>query len=199
VPALQLAGVDGLKERGLQDLLPPARWPAGVLQDRRELTIPPTARAASGALSVGGAGLGQIAITELPRDFQLPPLQNQLGLSAGFATLAGYDLAPLQPGQPLNLTLVWQDQSPVQTSYKVFVHVLDAESHVVAQRDDFPQAGAMPTNFWLPGQVIVDRYHVPLPGSLPAGAQLELGLYDPASGQRVKFGSADHVALPLSS
>jgi 4-amino-4-deoxy-L-arabinose transferase-like glycosyltransferase len=198
VPALQLAGVEGVSERGLEDLLPAAQWPAGVIQDRRELTIPPTARAASAALTIGGVPLAEIAVSQLLREFQMPPLQHRLGVPAGdFATLAGYDLQPVQPGSPLDLTLVWQDRTPASTSYKVFVHVLDGKSDVLAQRDDFPQSGAMPTTFWVPGQVIADHYQVPLPASLPAGAQLEVGMYDPASGKRVPFGPEDRVLLPL--
>lgn len=203
VPALQLsgapAGVEGMSQRGLADLLSPSQWPLGIVQDRRDLALPPAARAGSGTLVIGGASLGQVTITELPRDYTLPPLQHQLGLPAGdFATLAGYSLAPVQAGSPLQLTLVWQDRAPASTSYKVFVHVIDAQNHVLTQRDDVPQAGAMPTTFWLPGQVIVDRYAVPLPAGLPPGSQLEAGMYDPASGKRLSLGPDERVLLPLT-
>ena len=101
-------------------------------------------------------------------------------------------------GQPLRLTLVWQSRAVTTSSYKAFVHVLDDTSHVLAQQDDVPGAGAMPTTLWLPGQVIVDPYNVPLPAHLPPGAQLEVGLYDAASGQRVPLAGGDRMLLPLS-
>ena len=47
------------------------------------------------------------------------------------------------------------------------------------------QAGAMVTTLWAPSQVVVDRYEVPLAAAIPTGAQLEIGMYDPESGERV--------------
>jgi len=84
------------------------------------------------------------------------------------------------------------------TSWKVFVHVLDGASHVVAQKDDLPDGGRTPTTSWLPNQVVADRYEVVLPSALPGQAQLEFGMYEPISGKRLTIGPADHVLLPLS-
>jgi hypothetical protein len=197
-PTLQ-AGGQSWPERGLAGLLPVAQWPAGIVEDRRQLIVPPATRAGIVPISLAGLMLGEVAVSEPRREFSLPPMQTRLDLPVGdFATLAGWTIEPLQPGQPLRLTLVWQDQQPAGASYKVFVHVLDASNQVIAQRDDLPQAGAMPTTFWLPGQVIADRYEVPLSGPPPAGAQLEVGMYEPNSGQRLKIGPDDHVLLPLN-
>jgi len=202
VPSLQLrtSGVDSpAPEQGLADLLPPGQWPAGVIEDRRRLAIAPTVPAGTAELTVGGVSLGQLSISEPERQFTVPPMAHRLDLAVGgFATLAGYTLEPLQAGQPLRLTLFWQDRALTGTSYKVFVHVLDAANHVIAQKDDVPDGGQMPTTAWVPGQVIADRYEVSLPGALPAGAQLEVGLYEPASGKRLTVGAADHLLLPLT-
>src|SRR5581483_10603376 len=102
---------------------------------RRRLTIDPTATAATPDLTIGGVKLASLTISEPPRDFALPAMQRQLDLPVGgFATLAGLTSEAHQPGQPLEVTLVWQDRASTNTSYKVFVHVLDANSKVVAQR-----------------------------------------------------------------
>ncbi|MBV8085465.1 MAG: glycosyltransferase family 39 protein [Chloroflexi bacterium] len=195
VPALDLADL-GAHETGLRDLLPPDRWPQGIVEDQRDLTVAADAKPGTYTLRVGGFELGDVTVTEPQRDYSLPAMQHPLGVPVGdFATLAGYSEAP---GQPLKITLVWQDRMPVTASYKVFVHVLDESQHVIAQRDDFPQSGAMPTTLWLPGQVVADSYDVPLPASLPAGAQLEVGMYEPSSGTRLTIGSADRLLLPLA-
>ncbi|MHB8620374.1 MAG: hypothetical protein ACYDAG_12520, partial [Chloroflexota bacterium] len=197
VPALTLGSLRG-HDSGLTSELPATRWPDGIMADKHDLSIPPTARAGSLALDVGRAALGRITVTEPPRDFHLPSVAHRLDLSVGsFGTLVGYDAGQATPGRSLPVTLVWQARATTPASYKVFVHVLDRQNHVVAQRDDFPAAGAMPTTFWLPGQVVVDRYRISLPRSLPSALRLEVGMYDPVSGKRVPLGASDHVVLPL--
>jgi hypothetical protein len=194
-----LAAGSVAREQGLADLLPPGQWPAGAIEDRRQLAVAATAPAGKAELAVGGVSLGQLLVTEPKREFAVPAMEHQLGLPVGdFATLAGYTLEPVQAGQPLRLTLFWQDRAVTGTSWKVFVHVLDPANHVIAQKDDFPDGGRTPTTAWLPNQVVADRYEVPLPGALPSGAQLEIGMYEPASGKRLAVGPADHLLLPLT-
>lgn len=198
MPRLQL-GQLSVAESRLADLLPPEKWPTGVVEDRRQLTVAATARATTAALAVGPVKLADLQVTEPPRQFSLPATQRQLDLPVGsFATLAGLSLQA-QPGEPLKVDLVWRDREPTATSYKVFVHVLDALHKVIAQRDDFPQGGSTPTTSWVPDQVISDTYQVPLPDGLPQGAQLEIGMYEPSSGKRVPIGPDDHVLIPLNS
>ncbi len=188
-PALQ--GTGG-QESGLASLLPPPDWPRGVVLDRRRVRIAPTVRAGTLTLELAGVKLGDVRVTEPPRDFNLPPVQTRLNVPvADFATLAGYSL-----DQPLKVTLAWQARAVTGTSYKVFVHLLDGRNQVVAQKDDFPH---LPTTSWVPGQVVVDTYDVPLNGPLPPGAQLEIGMYEPSSGNRVSLGSDDHLLVPLNS
>jgi hypothetical protein len=194
-----LAQAGALRERGLADLLAPGEWPDGVIEDRRELLLPAAAPSGRLELSIGGVRLGEITVTAPKREFATPSMERELDLPVdGFATLAGYTLAPLEAGQPLRLTLFWQDRTATATSWKVFVHVLDGANHVLAQQDALPAAGQAPTTSWVPGQVVADRYEVALPGPLPAGAQLEVGMYEPVSGKRLAIGPQDHVLLPLS-
>ncbi|MFI5265776.1 MAG: glycosyltransferase family 39 protein [Chloroflexota bacterium] len=199
VSAASTSGGGVASEQGLADLLPPAQWPEGVIEDRRQLTIPPATAAGKAELAIGDVSLGQLTITEPKREFAVPPMEHQLGLPVGdFATLAGYTQESIQTGQPLRVTLFWQDRALTGTSWKVFVHLLDAANHVVAQKDGFPDGGQTPTTSWVPNQVVADRYEVPLPDAAPPGAQLEIGMYDPNSGRRLAIGPADHVLLPLT-
>jgi hypothetical protein len=87
-------------------------------------------------------------------------------------------------GSPLRVELRWRALNTTQTSYKVFVHVLDAQGQLVAQRDNIPQNGFAPTDTWKRDQIIVDRFA--LPQNLSSGTYLiKVGLYDPLTNERV--------------
>jgi hypothetical protein len=102
----------------------------------------------------------------------------------------------LSPGETLELTLVWRAAGgPTAERWKVFTHLLDPSSKVVAQRDAEPADNLRPTTGWQRGEQVEDNYGIVLPGDLPAGAYtLEIGMY---SGQRrsVFDGSQDHLVL----
>jgi 4-amino-4-deoxy-L-arabinose transferase-like glycosyltransferase len=102
--------------------------------------------------------------------------------------LVGYSLLEerLAAGDIAPLTLFWQvDQTPSQR-YKVFVHLLDPGNHIVGQRDAEPGGGARLTTLWSPGETIVDNYGLPIhPGTPPGVYRIEVGLYDPATGERL--------------
>jgi mannosyltransferase len=112
--------------------------------------------------------------------------------------LEGYRLASrsLKPGETLALTLVWRaDQAPTADRWKVFTHILDAGSKVVAQRDAEPADNLRPTTTWQPGERIDDNYGIVVPADLPAGSYtLEIGMY--AGEKRATFqGQGDHLVL----
>jgi hypothetical protein len=93
-------------------------------------------------------------------------------------------LAPL--GDALRISLDWKSLQVTPTSYKIFTHVFDDTGQLVAQRDDYPHSDLTPTNTWTVGQAITDRFVVMLPAGLGAGRYVvKVGLYDPASGERL--------------
>jgi 4-amino-4-deoxy-L-arabinose transferase-like glycosyltransferase len=102
----------------------------------------------------------------------------------------------LKPGQTLDLTLVWRAaEGPTPNHWKVFTHLLNSESVVVAQRDAEPADNLRPTTSWERGEQIQDNYGIAIPVSLPPGSYtLEIGMYD---GERRSIidGSADHLVL----
>jgi 4-amino-4-deoxy-L-arabinose transferase-like glycosyltransferase len=123
-----------------------------------------------------------------------PPVQeptNSLRLQTSDAIeLLGYDLAPplLRPGQRLDVTLHWTATGRPSTDYTVFVHLLGPDDQIIAQADGPPRFGQAPTSLWDAGDVIVDRHAVDLPITLSSGAyRLEIGLYRPSTGERLKF------------
>ncbi len=126
---------------------------------------------------------------------------------AGRIGLLGYDLSTtqLRPGETLALTLYWECLQPVEGEYKVFTHLLDSASQVQGQADAIPDEGRAPTSGWRPGDVLADRYEIPLAPTAPMGTlQLEIGFYDPLSGQRLPVvhdgqpSTEDRVILPTT-
>jgi hypothetical protein len=114
-------------------------------------------------------------------------------------SLAGYES---HLDSSLELTLYWERVAPISLDYTVFVHVLDAEGIIVAQKDQQPMGGANPTSLWGEGEQVIDRYSLLVP---PTAARIELGLYRADSGARLgvmdENGRAlgDHLVLSLPS
>jgi mannosyltransferase len=93
---------------------------------------------------------------------------------------AGGDIVPLE--------LVWVATNPPQANYKVFVHLVDAQNHIVAQHDGEPQNGFSPTTHWQPGEEISDKIGVSLPLGIPPGEySIVAGLYRGDTGERLKL------------
>ncbi len=107
--------------------------------------------------------------------------------------LDGFDLAnpSLRAGEPLALLLYWQSVGTIERDYTVFVHLLDAEGKTIEGYDSSPSRGAWPTTVWKLSQVTPDGIllHVPTDVS-PGSYRLEIGLYDPATTERLTFTDA---------
>jgi hypothetical protein len=129
------------------------------------------------------------------------PLEAQFGDSV---KLLGYDLEPAQahPGEKLALTLYWQCLGTMDTSYTVFVHVLQPDEGIHVQSDSVPGQGILPTTGWVEGEVIVDPYELPLSPDAPPGMYtIVVGLYDATTGERLPVFDAsgtwlgDHLSV----
>ena len=114
--------------------------------------------------------------------------------------LIGYDLTQGADGA-LIVRLHWLTDRPIDREYTVFVHLLDRTGRFLSGADSEPAGGDMPTSTWKPGEVVLDPHT--FPAGRPGGAAyLEVGLYVPATGQRVPLRSpgaaaGDSVRLPL--
>ncbi len=103
-------------------------------------------------------------------------------------TLVGYRLlnGQVAAGDIAQLTLFWRAKQTLTRRYKVFVHLLDEANLIVAQRDAEPGGGARLTTLWEPGEMIADSYGLPIhPATPPGPYRVEVGLYDPETGQRM--------------
>ncbi|MCK6625601.1 MAG: glycosyltransferase family 39 protein [Anaerolineae bacterium] len=128
-----------------------------------------------------------------------PPLAEtvQASFQVGDApiNLIGFELASVTRAQ-LDFKLAWQTNQTPSTDYTVFAQLLDLENKLVASFDRPPLDGDYPTSTWWPGQIIIDPRTIPLRGTPPGEYRLIVGLYDPATQQRLLTTSgADFVEL----
>ena len=80
----------------------------------------------------------------------------------------------------------WQALRRMETSFKFFVHLDDAESgEPVAQADVMPHDWGYPTTWWEAGEVVSDDITLSL-GDVPPGRyRLWVGVYHPDTGERL--------------
>ena len=128
------------------------------------------------------------------------PWQLVLGDEIAFL---GHSLASpeVRGGDIVQLTLFWQALREIGERYKVFTHVLDGRAHIVGQRDAEPMGGARLTTTWEEGEIIADNYGVlVLPATPPGEHQLEIGMYNLETGERLTVLEdeevlGDHIVL----
>ena len=143
-----------------------------------------------------------------PHDFTPPQILHDLKATWGDSIqLSGYDQFPttIVPGETIDLILYWKALAPMQTSYTVFVHLLDESRMIQGQVDSIPGKGTLSTTGWVPGEYVRDTYSFQVQGDAPAGTyRLEIGIYDATTGARLPVrleGSSevtDHILLPIN-
>jgi len=103
-------------------------------------------------------------------------------------TFLGYSLSdsPVEAGDKICLTLYWQAQRRMETSYIVFVHLTDREGRKLGQKDSVPVKGSYPTKRWSEGETVFDEYEILVDPDAPSGEYvLEVGMYNAATGERL--------------
>lgn len=138
----------------------------------------------------------------VPRPLDIGSVDQNLGLTLSdpdgpLVRLLGYEMAAdvVRPGESLELTLYWQALRPAGQDYTIFVHLLDEEEIVVAQRDTYPGLGNYPSSHWQPGHVFAETYRLDLPSTAYAPAVLapQVGIYSRDWGFRLDTGTLDNA------
>lgn len=138
------------------------------------------------------------------RSYELPETAVSFNQSfSDLVTLVGYKLEKQEIAsfETLPMTLFWQPDELIESSYKVFVQLLDDNGRIVTQQDQIPASGARPTTGWVPGEFVQDDYALVLPPDVTPGQyQLITGLYNAETGERLPLtdGSGDAITLPVS-
>jgi len=94
------------------------------------------------------------------------------------------------------LTLHWRAERRMDVDYKVFVHVTDPTTGIpVAQDDAMPVQWSYPTTYWSPGELITDTIHISLAEVASGTYSVALGVYDPATSDRLALTDRTGQAL----
>jgi hypothetical protein len=141
------------------------------------------ARAAKTTINDFGEDIEPIvgAVPLLPHRW--PQLEPDTRLVVNFADqiqLAGYDWpnhAKIKPGETVPLTFYWETLASPGQPLNLFIHLVDpATGTQVAGFDGPPE---FPTEFWQPGNTIVDSRALAFPVDLPSGPyELRIGWYN---------------------
>lgn len=185
---------------------PTGLWGEGeIVLDRRYLLISPQAREGEATLEIEVnkrvRTLAQLEIAHSERIFTVPTMEHELRAQFGdFAELIGYDLDRIEVTvkDKVKLALYWRaiNEEPVETSYKVFTHLLDEEGKLIGQHDGFPTGGARPTTSWVDGEIIVDLHEMDFREPYQGKAIIEVGMYDPKTVERLLVFGRDGKRLP---
>lgn len=141
-------------------------------------------------------------IEVVPRERVFAPTQPQFDLNAqldGPGQLVGFELTDttVKPGADLGLTLHWRATQTTGERLAVFAHLLDPEGAFLAQSDGEPGQGELPTSSWLPGEYLIDQHNLTVRADArPGPATLVVGMYDPATGERLPW--LDDAGQPVA-
>lgn len=140
--------------------------------------------------------IGSLTVQDKMCDFATEPqARNANALFSDEMRLLEYEIK--QNGQDLLFTLYWRAERRMDKDYKIFVHVFTPTTGIpVAQDDSMPRRGAYATTFWKPGEVIDDRVSVSLKGAAPGVYGIAVGIYDPATGERLPVMDSQGELLP---
>ncbi len=119
-----------------------------------------------------------------PLSIQNPQIANL----ANKVRFLGYtiDNWAVEAGDALHLTLYWQTQQRMERIYTVFTHLLDTEENLWGQKDEIAWGWFHPTTEWLPGEVIVLEFEIPVSADAPPGGYtIEIGMYDRETNERL--------------
>ncbi|MEZ4591758.1 MAG: hypothetical protein R3D55_11555 [Chloroflexota bacterium] len=182
---------------------PPAAWPeAAEIRGQHLLRLPAALNSGSYQFMADGIVLGQIDITAPERVFEAVGMETAVNVTFSqtnqpLITLVGLTQSPISNLQS-PISLLWRAEAETPTSYRVFIHLVNADGQILAQADGEPANWSRPTTGWVPGEYILDAHTLTLPPDLPPDARLRIGLYDPATGQRLQTEDGEFVVVPLA-
>jgi hypothetical protein len=102
----------------------------------------------------------------------------------------------VRAGQRLGVSLLWTARGQPGRPYLVFVQVLDETNHKIAQWDGAVGGDWWPTPVWAEGQRVWQDVPLTLAEDAPPGRyRVIVGVYDPATGQRLPLGDGSDALL----
>jgi len=189
---------------------PEGEWGQGVIRLQHDLVITSEIPSGRYTLVLGVEGgerqtLTDIVLTRMRVGVVEAEPQHPMTLLFGEGVyFRGFDLerTTYAPGEVMRLILHWEAASEMETSYVVFTHLLGKSynpqrgNFIWGQVDSVPLGGAYPTTGWDVGERVRDEYRIPIEADAPAGEyELEIGMYEPVTGERLLVYSQEGVLL----
>ncbi len=182
-------------------------WSVGeMVHEHRKLNIPATA---SGEFQIvlrlgeSEVVLDEIEVISEQHNYEIVPVAYEIDANFGdIARLTGFNILKEQfsSGESVPLELVWQSSTNGSADdYVVFAHILAEDGRLIGQHDSPPANGARRVTGWLIDEYVVDHHEMILNENYYGQASLEVGIYDPLTGNRVLLpDGSDHLILPVT-
>jgi hypothetical protein len=125
-----------------------------------------------------------------PPDFVETEIENKSDVSfGGLVNLLGYEISreSVSPGEDLRVTLYWEVTAKPPGDFFEFIHLIDEQDLMIAQRDTHPGLGRFPSSQWQPGDRFQETISIDIPevAYTPATGTLSIGFYAPQEGYRL--------------
>ncbi len=191
VSLINSQGVEGLRQcKEIAPGFPTSQWAANEMV-RGSYVLPLDGTIEPGmydlALFLSVDGDQQVGETAVLGAVQVHPFQPQFDSTTCWddkICLQGFDIQ--QSLEALELTTFWQAEKVLDSSNKLFVHVVDQDSgEVVAQIDTIPRRWTYPTDIWEVGEIVRDPLILSLENVVPGNYSITLGWYNVDSGERL--------------
>ncbi len=103
----------------------------------------------------------------------------------------------LQVGDRVDVTVYWRPLAQTAAPLQVFVHLVDSQGIIVAQRDTYPGLGRADTATWRVGQTFADTYRVFIPDTAyaPETLTVRVGLWSVAENRPLIANDSDALEL----
>ena len=131
-----------------------------------------------------------------------PPSTEELRASTSLQTRVGdsfmlsrYMLQYDAASRVAHLTVYWQSVAKTDQNYIAFVHILDSNNQVIAQKDAEPLDGNYPTSIWDAQEIIRAPYNLSIPTGAPGPYSVEIGMYSQPDLKRLPVGNEDRILL----
>ncbi|MCP4417905.1 MAG: hypothetical protein GY805_14870, partial [Chloroflexi bacterium] len=180
-------------------------YPATAWQNNEQvrgqhlLRLPAGLNSGSYHFVTDGLLLGEIVIEAPVRLFE--PIEMKTAVSTTFhkneqplITLIGLTQSSIV-NQQSSIDLLWRAEAEMPTSYRVFIHLVADDGQIIVQSDGEPVSWSRPTTGWVTGEYILDVHSLTLPSKLPANVSLRIGLYDPATNERLQTETAAFATI----
>jgi hypothetical protein len=156
--------------------------------------------AATARFQVGAVRLDLFAMPGQPFDPDRLPaatLEETARLGDRIELLAAEgDDGQIPPGGTLSVALYWRALASMDTSYTVFVQMIDEAGIKAGQVDRIPCNDGCPTTTWRTGDLVGERYDLAIGADTPPGQyRIISGMYDLATGENLPWLDAQGDSL----